>query len=253
VPRSGVKSKIKPPSDLSYGLFEFAARAAGFSQLGIMEQLLGPDAAARSARGHQALAGGPKVKTKTPKTLKDLIDHNVRFLRGELSESPNHLGPVDKETEPYLGPLIGINLLGPFLTTNSQPGLVKGSLRQRSYLTGLAPRRVAEKLHTRLNAIDLILNVHAVPTDADEIVHHNAILSGAVTVTRDGKRDHTFVGHYCDDFSHWERLMPVAARRKVAEDLCEVTGIDPVWGRDPMDEKGLFTAFMRALGGGKVG
>jgi hypothetical protein len=246
------RRSVKPSSDLSYGLFEFAARSAGFSQLGIMEQLLGPEAAARSARGYKALSGGPKVK-KTPKTLKDLIDHNVRFLRGELPQSPNHLGPVDKETEPYLGPLIAINLVGPFLTTNSQPGLSRGRLRQRSYLTGLTPRRIAEKLHAEINAADLILTVHAVPTTSDEIARpHNATLSGAVTVTRDGKRDHTFVGHYCDDFSHWERLMPVAARRRIAEDLCEVTGIDPVWGRDPMHEKGLFKAFLNILGADKA-
>ena len=65
----GRKRKIKPPTDLTYGLFEMAARACGFSQLGLMGQLLGPEAAARSARGYRALAGEPtKPKRKKAKT-----------------------------------------------------------------------------------------------------------------------------------------------------------------------------------------
>ena len=52
------KTKIKPPSDLSYGIFELAARAAGFSQFEIMGQLLGPEAAVRSARGFKRLSKG---------------------------------------------------------------------------------------------------------------------------------------------------------------------------------------------------
>lgn len=52
-------TKKRQPSDVSYGLLELAARACGYSQLTIMEQLLGPEAAMRSARGHKALTDGP--------------------------------------------------------------------------------------------------------------------------------------------------------------------------------------------------
>lgn len=54
------KKKIKPPTDVSFGLFELAARSCGFSQFEIMGQLLGPEAAERSARGFKRLTKSPK-------------------------------------------------------------------------------------------------------------------------------------------------------------------------------------------------
>lgn len=195
---------------------------------------------------------------KTLRTLKDLIDANVWFLQGKIPQSPNHLGPIDDETQPFVGPLIAINVMGSLLTTASQPGLVQGDLRQRSFLVGLTPESVAMKLHTRLNRMDLILTAWPVATRIYEATPHGVAeprggrFSGGVLVTQDGRRDYTFAGHFLDEFSHWRRILPTKVADRIGAGLCEVTAIDPVWGRDPMDEKGLFTALMKILCVGKA-
>ena len=57
-------------------------------------------------------------------SYEDLIILNFLFLRGIVSCTPNHGGPIDEETIPLVGNLIKINKKG-FLTTQGQPGLIE--------------------------------------------------------------------------------------------------------------------------------
>lgn len=78
------------------------------------------------------------------RTFADLVDLNVRFLRGELTETPYHLGPVDDETIPLLSRLVRVNQLG-FVSIAGQPAVRlsgKGGghnyvIEQKSFIEGL--------------------------------------------------------------------------------------------------------------------
>ena len=66
----------------------------------------------------------------------DLLAANLAFLKGEIHDTPYHLGPICTETRPILENIKKINERG-FLTTGSQPSLKEGDIYlQRSYITG---------------------------------------------------------------------------------------------------------------------
>lgn len=85
---------------------------------------------------------------KHTQTYDDLIAANLAFLRGEITRTPYHLGPVSEETRPLLDKLIRINAHG-FVSTNGQPGDLKTgysakqkwyyAIRQKPYITGFLP------------------------------------------------------------------------------------------------------------------
>jgi hypothetical protein len=102
------------------------------------------------------------------KSFRDLIDINIKFLKGEIKQTYYHLGPVDPETVPLLAKLVEINNYG-FYSTNGQPGLFNihyvipeyndlgelnpnyepnkfADIRQKSYITGLMITSEADKL-----------------------------------------------------------------------------------------------------------
>lgn len=172
-------------------------------------------------------------------SINDMAQHTIRFLRGEIPQSPNHLGPIADETKPYVDALVKINELG-FVTTDSQPGGRGRS--QRSYLTGLCSRATAESLY-RLNQSDLVVMVYDVYSQHTPNVDCPARLSGGVPVTIDDGKPFTFVGHYMNDFEHWNLSWTFAK----ANELCEVTLIDPDWNRDPLTLDGLFWRACQAL------
>lgn len=53
---------------------------------------------------------------------KDLVNLNVKFIKGELSQTPYHLGPLDSETLPLVEKLIKMHARG-ILTLEGQPGI----------------------------------------------------------------------------------------------------------------------------------
>lgn len=93
------------------------------------------------------------------KSYKNLIDVNVAFFQGKISETPYHLAPVDEETIPLLNSLIKINKKG-FLsiegqsalkvtkfiskTWQNQRGQQEGdwwySIEQKPYISGFLPK-----------------------------------------------------------------------------------------------------------------
>ena len=87
-------------------------------------------------------------------SFQELVDLNVRFLRGENIVTPKHYG-VNPETIPALPQLIRINQAG-FLSTEGQPALNKivwsksaleyCHIMQKSYIVGFVRRDVAKRL-----------------------------------------------------------------------------------------------------------
>lgn len=66
------------------------------------------------------------------KTYKDLLKANVAFLRGKISETPYHLGPIDEETIPLVNDLVKINEAG-FLSIEGQPALVETDFVEKTW------------------------------------------------------------------------------------------------------------------------
>lgn len=76
----------------------------------------------------------------TATTFSELIDVNIKFLKGEINESPWHCGPLNGESFSILDKLIEINEKG-LLTTSSQPGVFNfienvGPYHQKAYVSG---------------------------------------------------------------------------------------------------------------------
>lgn len=97
-------------------------------------------------------------KFETVQTYKQLLDTNIKFLKGEIEETPYHGGPVDTETLPLLEDLVMLNEKG-FFTVSSQPsmktkvfvdktwkknGIIQGNWwyesEQKSYVEGYIPK-----------------------------------------------------------------------------------------------------------------
>lgn len=78
--------------------------------------------------------------------FEDLIEYNIKFLKGEIKATFYHCGPTDPETEPLLPDLIKINKYG-FFSDCGQPSLIKQEpfehdagkiylLKQKSFISG---------------------------------------------------------------------------------------------------------------------
>jgi hypothetical protein len=86
-------------------------------------------------------------------TYSDLLDVNVRFLEGKITQTPYHFGPVDPETLPLLPDLIRINKAG-FHSMGGQPACKERfesrgryyDLHQKSYIDGIIPKAMAAHL-----------------------------------------------------------------------------------------------------------
>lgn len=119
------------------------------------------------------------------KTFGDMLEINVKFLKGEIPLSFSVWDPIDSETIPLLGDLIKLNTYG-FLTTEGQPRSAlahddpqnknKPSLTiQRSYLCGFFPIKYLKllirflkekKLYYTYSDMDSVY--HNIPTRAIE-------------------------------------------------------------------------------------
>lgn len=83
------------------------------------------------------------------RTWNDLLTANRRFLRGELTQSPYWMQPVDIETVGLLEDLDNLNRLG-FLSTESQPGTTETDngiiSHTREWVAGYVKPSVLKKL-----------------------------------------------------------------------------------------------------------
>lgn len=73
------------------------------------------------------------------KTYEDMLRANVKFLRGEVENSPYYYGGVAKETKDVVEELVALHTYG-FFTDDGQRGMVTDTKRQRSYLTFFVPK-----------------------------------------------------------------------------------------------------------------
>jgi len=87
------------------------------------------------------------------KTYDELLDANIAFIRGEIDETPYHMGKIDDETEPLIDQLVIVNNYG-FLTIGGQPALyelielktennVFVANQQKAYVEGYIHKNVA--------------------------------------------------------------------------------------------------------------
>lgn len=80
---------------------------------------------------------------RSAKTYADLIQANCAFLRGELPQTPYHLGPIAPETIPLTGGLLELHGRG-VLTTCGQPALREISKCKDEH----GKRRTPDQRHT---------------------------------------------------------------------------------------------------------
>lgn len=95
-------------------------------------------------------------KTNPPKlfalarTFDELLELNVAFLQGRISETPYHFGPIDPETIPLMKDLVTLHLKARVFTTEGQPGLCEqgdwGFIEQRPYLCGFVEEDALTKI-----------------------------------------------------------------------------------------------------------
>jgi hypothetical protein len=88
-------------------------------------------------------------------TFKNLVCLNIAFLKGIITETPYHVGPIDNETIPLLSQLIQLNKKG-FLSTSGQPGIISDFIspidgiyyqeNQKSFIRGYIYKSLSEKL-----------------------------------------------------------------------------------------------------------
>jgi hypothetical protein len=82
----------------------------------------------------------------------------VAWLRGELEQTPGHLGPPDPETIPLIPALTAANMAG-FITTNSQRGDSDDSHAWEAWVCGLIPEHLFPALERALARTELDLRV----------------------------------------------------------------------------------------------
>lgn len=68
------------------------------------------------------------------KCFSDLVEANLKFLNGELSETPLHGGPLNKESQLIIEPMRAMCSELRLITVCSQPAYVKLMRRQRGYV-----------------------------------------------------------------------------------------------------------------------
>lgn len=81
-----------------------------------------------------------KETFESAETIADLQRLTAAFLRGELSATSYHFGPLLPESASIVEKLVEINQLG-LITTSSQPGRLGPTGKQRCYVEGVLPKR----------------------------------------------------------------------------------------------------------------
>jgi hypothetical protein len=153
------------------------------------------------------------------RSLEDLAQATIAFLRGELDHTPTHGGPPNHETGPLIESLIALNEAS-FVTVNSQPGAVDPAGAQRAYVEGLCSEETATRVINGLLGTELVVLSFAPGTNA----------LGSIAVTVDDGEPFTFLGRH--DASHVEFFHNGSS--DLADALAQAWVLqvfDPVWGR----------------------
>lgn len=159
-----------------------------------------------------------------------MLTLNIQFIRGEIAETPSHLGPLDEESIPLIPALLELNSLGMF-TTNSQPGFEGDGLRQRSWIEGLIPIDIAEKVESLFSQREdgVFVMMGEVAADATEEGWRHA---SEVVVTTGHGEPCTRVGWNPDlSYTLGYDTLRTTTLRELASNLAWMSVIDSVWNR----------------------
>lgn len=99
---------------------------------------------------HWAYDPGPagllaETAWRQPQSYGELTQVMARFLRGEIVETPAHLGPTDPETDEIVDYLVRFNRAG-FMTVSSQPTASYEFEDQYAYVEGFAAESLAKRI-----------------------------------------------------------------------------------------------------------
>jgi hypothetical protein len=90
------------------------------------------------------------------RTLADLGELVTAWLRGEITQTPGHLGPPDPETTPLI-PALTLANRAAFVTDNSQAAGSNGPRRWEAWVTGFASDATLARLRAAAAGTPLLL------------------------------------------------------------------------------------------------
>ena len=166
------------------------------------------------------------------RTFEELAQLTSNWLDGALRSHPNgHHGGPDFETRPIAGVLSEANR-GGFLTEGSQPGELAAfrgdPWHQRAYVCGFACPGLAQVLGEVARQAELVPRIYL---PSGRCLRHG----GAVDVTRWGARIALGVGDFYK--ARAIRQIYLGCRAQAVNEViaaCQVTLIDPEWGRNDL-------------------
>jgi hypothetical protein len=156
--------------------------------------------------------------------LSDIGELTAQWLEGRRSWIPTYVGShPHPETDPVIRTTLArVNRAG-WVTDSSQPGTDRGTVRQRAYVTGVAPPALAQSAQ-RLAAASGLLVIRG---------RQHRGRANAVPVTVRHGQETTWLGSWAppDNDVLLDAPLPAAGVTAVREsDALQV--YDPVWGRN---------------------
>lgn len=170
-------------------------------------------------------------KFVSAKTIDEIKELNILFVKGEISGTCYHLGNLDPESKLILSQIIQINELG-LITTWSQPGMYPDSKRnnycQRAVLSFIIKKEDYEAFKIQVAKINDSY-VNRISTDDKSSCLENG--KKLYWVSKNDSINYTHIGlsniscysfHDCDLYED------------IVKEYFEVEIIDPVWGRNTL-------------------
>ena len=145
------------------------------------------------------------------RTLADVSALTVRWLNGEIKQTPGHGGPPCAETIPHIEVLTAVNRAG-FLTTNSQSAAVASWGTCEAWVAGLMSGEALQRIQ------------------AEVIANPPLILAGARAHQRFGESPLNLRAAWRDDTGFYADRCPQAAAE--IRDAWFITITDPEPGRN---------------------
>lgn len=175
-------------------------------------------------------------------SFSSILDLYHKYIKGEISSSITHAGPLMKETECIKDLLLYINEAG-ILTLNSQPGMMLKTEDdiQRAYLECYMPEHLYFHIEKALMATEIIIfgervvyennendkNTEETCCDCDRYYY--------IPVTLDNGEVFTSLpleyGFY-NDLEHLLENTEESAKDIILKDLYYVRFLDPIWKRE---------------------
>lgn len=106
-------------------------------------------------------------------TFSDLLALNLAFLRGWLTETSYHLGPLMNESDSIKDELFEMNRLG-FITYSSQPYKdEEKKLKQKPFVEGIIHKDKSDEMIKKLLSINPTMKIDLINIKEQNHSHHN--------------------------------------------------------------------------------